>query len=64
MDEELARLLSAHKSAGLAYAGGIGSPEDLMRFEKLTEGKVDFTIGSALDLFGGAIPYQEVKKYR
>ena len=35
-----------------------------MRFEKLTEGKVDFTIGSALDLFGGAIPYQEVKKYR
>ena len=48
----------------VTYAGGIGSPEDLMRFEKLTEGKVDFTIGSALDLFGGAIPYQEVKKYQ
>ena len=64
VDEELARLLSAHKKRRVTYAGGIGSPEDLMRFEKLTEGKVDFTIGSALDLFGGAIPYQEVKKYR
>lgn len=64
VDEELARLLSAHKKRRVTYAGGIGSPEDLMRFEKLTEGKVDFTIGSALDLFGGAIPYQEVKRYR
>lgn len=64
VDEELARLLSAHKKRRVTYAGGIGSPEDLVRFEKLTEGKVDFTIGSALDLFGGAIPYQEVKKYR
>ena len=63
VDEELARLLSAHKKRRVTHAGGIGSPEDLMRFEKLTEGKVDFTIGSALDLFGGAIPYQEVKKY-
>ena len=64
VDEELARLLLAHKKRRVTYAGGIGSPEDLVRFEKLTEGKVDFTIGSALDLFGGAIPYQEVKKYR
>ena len=28
----------------------------------MTEGKLDFTIGSALDLFGGAIPYAELVK--
>ena len=27
-------------------------------------GKIDFTIGSALDLFGGQIPYDVIKNYR
>ena len=38
------------------------SLEDLERFRKESGGKVDFTIGSALDLFGGKIPYAEVCK--
>ncbi len=44
----------------VTYAGGIGSMADLMEFKDLTGGKVDFTIGSALDLFGGELPYREV----
>ena len=36
--------------------------EDLERFRKESGGKVDFTIGSALDLFGGKIPYAEICK--
>ena len=64
VDEELAVLLAGHRKRPVTYAGGIGSLEDLKHFEKLTGGQVDFTIGSALDLFGGRIPYQEVKKYR
>ena len=42
------------------YAGGIGSLKDLEHFKKISGGKLDFTIGSALDLFGGKIPYEMV----
>jgi phosphoribosylformimino-5-aminoimidazole carboxamide ribotide isomerase len=46
----------------ITYAGGIGSMEDLEAFAKVTKGKIDFTIGSALDLFGGSLPYESIKK--
>ena len=64
IDEKLARLLGNYNGIPVTYAGGIGSFEDLKYFEQVTEGKVDFTIGSALDLFGGTVPYDEVKLYR
>ena len=35
--------------------------EDLEEFRMASEEKLDFTIGSALDLFGGKIPYDIVK---
>jgi len=47
----------------VTYAGGIASLEDIEHFRKKTGGKVDFTIGSALDLFGGHLPYEQIKKY-
>ena len=64
IDEKLARLLGNYNGIPVTYAGGIGSFEDLKYFEQVTQGKVDFTIGSALDLFGGTVPYDEVKLYR
>ncbi len=63
VDEELAKILGACQGIPVTYAGGIGSMEDLRRFAELTGGKVDFTVGSALDLFGGSLPYEKVKKY-
>lgn len=45
------------------YAGGIHSTEDIAYIEKHGRGNVNFTIGSALDLFGGSIPYASLKKY-
>ena len=45
----------------VTYAGGIASLEDIEHFRKKTGGKVDFTIGSALDLFGGHLPYEQIK---
>ena len=39
---------------------GIGSMKELEKFKKLGHGKLDFTIGSALDLFGGTIPYKNL----
>lgn len=61
--EELVRILAAYRGRPVTYAGGIGSMEDLARFAKLSGGKLDFTIGSALDLFGGQIAYEEVLKF-
>ena len=63
METELVRMLGSWDGIPITYAGGIGSMEDLERFRKESDGKVDFTIGSALDLFGGKIPYAEVCSY-
>lgn len=45
------------------YAGGARSIEDMNQFNELSNGKLDITIGSALDLFGGHLSYQEVVAY-
>lgn len=58
---ELVKLLAKWNRIPITYAGGIGSMEDLQKFEHTCEGKLDFTIGSALDLFGGKILYEIVK---
>ena len=63
IDEELAKLLGEFDMIPVTYAGGIASLEDIEHFRKKTGGKVDFTIGSALDLFGGHLPYEQIKKY-
>lgn len=44
------------------YAGGARSFEDLALFRRLSGGKLDITIGSALDIFGGKLSYAEVVK--
>lgn len=60
METELVRMLAGWDGIPVTYAGGIGSLEDLEQFRKVSGGKLDFTIGSALDLFGGKIPYKTV----
>ena len=44
----------------LTYAGGIGSFEDLDWIGREGGGKIDVTIGSALDLFGGKMAFEQV----
>jgi len=53
IDGELVELLGKHCSIPVTYAGGARSLEDLERVSSLSGGKVDLTIGSALDIFGG-----------
>ncbi len=64
MEEGLTVMLGQWAKRPVTYAGGIASMEDLARFERMTGGSVDFTIGSALDLFGGDIPYEKVRAYK
>lgn len=59
--EDLVALLSKIRGIPITYAGGIGSLKDLEQFRQISGGNLDFTIGSALDLFGGTIPYDTVK---
>lgn len=59
---ELVKLLADWNGIPITYAGGIGSMQDLETFREASGGKLDFTIGSALDLFGGQIPYEIVAK--
>lgn len=54
------RMLAAWNGLPITYAGGIGSMENLREFARISGEKLDYTIGSALDLFGGKIPYAEL----
>lgn len=62
IEEELVKMLGNWEKIPITYAGGIGNMEQLAWFEELSGGKIDFTIGSALDLFGGNIPYENVSR--
>lgn len=53
IDELLVQKLSDWCSIPVTYAGGGRTLEDLELVKRLSNGKVDLTIGSALDIFGG-----------
>ena len=60
IQEELVTMLGEHSPIPATYAGGASRFSDLDLVKDLGNGRVDLTIGSALDVFGGTIPYQEV----
>jgi phosphoribosylformimino-5-aminoimidazole carboxamide ribotide isomerase len=63
IQESLAQALSEWVTIPATYAGGARSLADLARFDQITSGKLDITIGSALDIFGGSLPYRDVVDY-
>jgi phosphoribosylformimino-5-aminoimidazole carboxamide ribotide isomerase len=63
IEEEVAELLGRECEIPVTYAGGVHSFEDLDKLKKLGNRKIDVTIGSALDLFGGNMPFEEVLSY-
>jgi phosphoribosylformimino-5-aminoimidazole carboxamide ribotide isomerase len=44
----------------VTYAGGARTLADLEQVKALGKGRVDLTIGSALDIFGGEVSYRQV----
>jgi phosphoribosylformimino-5-aminoimidazole carboxamide ribotide isomerase len=54
IDHALVSKLAEWCSIPVTYAGGGRSLEDLELVKELSNGKVDLTIGSALDIFGGS----------
>jgi len=62
IDEELVTMLGRWSGIPITYAGGVGSFEDIDLIQKLGQNKIDVTVGSALDLFGGNMKFEEVLK--
>lgn len=60
IDETLVELLGEWSPIPVTYAGGAKALSDLDLVNTLGKGRVDLTIGSALDIFGGEVPYQDV----
>lgn len=62
VEEELVKILSEYAGVPVTYAGGVGSYEDIETLKRLGKGRLNVTIGSALDLFGGSLRYDKVIK--
>lgn len=60
VEEELAKMLGRWTGNQITYAGGVGSYKDLDTLKELGQNRLDVTIGSALDLFGGNMEFEQV----
>ena len=63
IEQELAAMLGNTCKVPCTYAGGVHDFHDLKLLKELGKGKLDVTIGSALDLFGGKMKFEEVLAY-
>ena len=63
IEMHIAKLLGDWGRMPVTYAGGIASFDDLDKLRVLGKSRIDFTIGSALDIFGGHMKYQDVLQY-
>ena len=65
VDSELIALLADSVSIPATYAGGVKDYSDITEVFIAGKGRIDLTIGSALDIFGGTIPFYDViNKYK
>ncbi len=63
IETSLAAYLGRWEGLPITYAGGISSQADIDQIETLGRGRIDFTVGSALDIFGGTgLEYAELAK--
>ncbi|MBL6921294.1 MAG: phosphoribosylformimino-5-aminoimidazole carboxamide ribotide isomerase [Akkermansiaceae bacterium] len=61
VDVPLVELLGQWTGCPITYAGGVRGLEDLKLISEASAGRLDATVGSALDLFGGSgVTYDEL----
>jgi phosphoribosylformimino-5-aminoimidazole carboxamide ribotide isomerase len=64
IDEKLVQKLAEWCTIPVTYAGGGRNLQDLSYVKTLSNGKVDLTIGSALDVFGGSgVTFEDCVKW-
>ena len=68
INAELVGILGDFSMQPVTYAGGVHDYEDIALLGRLGKGRINVTVGSALDLFGGKLSWREVhrlcKEYR
>lgn len=62
IDTKLIAYLGVWDGIPITYAGGIHTYEDIETIGKLGNGRIHVTVGSALDLFGGNLSFEEIVK--
>lgn len=62
IEESLVWMLSEYRGIPVTYAGGVHSMEDIEKLRNWGEDRIDVTVGSALDLFGGPLPFETLCK--
>lgn len=62
IEENVAKILGDWGKKPITYAGGVHSLEDIALLKKIGKKKVDVTVGSALDIFGGSLKLEDVAK--
>ncbi len=60
---ELVKLLGRWGKRAVTYAGGVHDFDDLRKLREHGQDRLNVTIGSALDLFGGTMKFEEVLNY-
>lgn len=60
IERELVELLGSWNRIPVTYAGGIGSFQNLEELAEWGQHHLNYTIGSALDLFGGTMEFEDV----
>lgn len=63
IEQKLAEMLGNWNKIPIIYAGGVHTFEDLRLLKELGKNHIHVTIGSALDLFGGNMKFEEVLAY-
>ena len=63
IEKPLAQFLGDWGKIPITYAGGVHSFKDLEEISQLGRNRLNVTIGSALDLFGGPMSYEQVLTY-
>ncbi len=63
IETELVKMLGEWGKLPVTYAGGVGSFSDLEQLKTYGQNRLNVTIGSALDLFGGTMSYEKVLEY-
>lgn len=60
IETELVEMLGDWNRIPITYAGGIRSMEDVETIRKLGKQKIHITVGSALDLYGGSMKFEDL----
>ena len=62
IEQDLAKMLGRYEGIPMTYAGGVHSYEDVRLLGELAKGRLNVTVGSALDLFGGKLSWKKILK--